>query len=239
MAERPQGARTAAGYRLGPALAGTFALACDFRAPSRVVFRTILHPRDGVIPMSRRHLGLAICVAVLAACGGSNGGRHGCGGAHRRQRLRRHPRGEVQRALGDDLPAGRADAGHREEGRAEGLQDRRATTGDISGVPKVDYGGQGGFGDVIVHPVIRQQRHRVPQLRRGGRKRHARRGRGAREAHARRQGRRRALRPEGDLAPGAQGRRAAATSAIAWPSARTASSGSPRASGRSSIPRRT
>lgn len=26
------------------------------------------------------------------------------------------------------------------------------TTGDISGVPKVDHGGQGGFGDVVLHP---------------------------------------------------------------------------------------
>jgi len=25
-------------------------------------------------------------------------------------------------------------------------------TGDVSGVPKVDYGGQGGFGDVVLHP---------------------------------------------------------------------------------------
>ena len=30
------------------------------------------------------------------------------------------------------------------------------STGDVSGVPAVDYGGQGGFGDVVLHPRHRE-----------------------------------------------------------------------------------
>ena len=37
--------------------------------------------------------------------------------------------------------------------------------GDIAGVPTVAYGGQGGFGDVILHPQFAQQLHRVREFR--------------------------------------------------------------------------
>ena len=53
---------------------------------------------------------------------------------------------------------------------------------------------------------VRRQRPRLPQLRRSRRRRHPRRRGGARQADARRRGRRCAVRSEGDLAAGAEGR---------------------------------
>ena len=44
--------------------------------------------------------------------------------------------------------------------------------GDISGVPQVAYGGQGGFGDVILHPQFAAQLHRLRELFRARRRRH-------------------------------------------------------------------
>ncbi len=54
--------------------------------------------------------------------------------------------------------------------------------GNISGVPQVAYGGQGGFGDVILHPQFASQLHRLRELFRARRRRHQWRRGGARHA---------------------------------------------------------
>ena len=62
-------------------------------------------------------------------------------------------RRRVQRAVGDGVSARRPVARDREARRAEAVLDRDATqTGDVTGVPAVEYAGQGGFGDVVLHP---------------------------------------------------------------------------------------
>lgn len=58
-------------------------------------------------------------------------------------------------------------------------------TGEVSGVPKVAYGGQGGFGDVVLHPKYADNGVGLPQLCRSrGRRQFRRRGH-TREAVAR------------------------------------------------------
>ncbi len=57
-------------------------------------------------------------------------------------------------------------------------------TGDVTGVPAVEYGGQGGFGDVVLHPELRDERPRLLELRRARRARHGGRRRRAGAARA-------------------------------------------------------
>ncbi len=111
--------------------------------------------------------------------------------------------------------------------------------GAISGVPEVAYGGQGGFGDVILHPQFASNSIVYVSYSEPGDKD----TNGAAVARAKlaldKSGGGKLAGFHGDLAPGAQGGRAAVIGAIASPSDPTASCGSPRASASSSRRRRT
>jgi glucose/arabinose dehydrogenase len=102
--------------------------------------------------MNRTQLTLAAVAGVLAACGGTESGTATAAEA---------------RTFGDAfvatpiakfdepwamtfLPDGRLLVTEK-KGTLRVLK-IGGTAGDVSGVPKVDYGGQGGFGDVILHP---------------------------------------------------------------------------------------
>ncbi len=101
--------------------------------------------------MSRTHLGLAICVSVLAACGGSNGGATAAEARTVANAFVATPVAKFNEPWAMTfLPDGRMLV--TEKKGALKVYKIGGATGDVSGVPKVDYGGQGGFGDVIVHP---------------------------------------------------------------------------------------
>ena len=71
---------------------------------------------------------------------------------HRPAPVQRHRSQPLRPALGDDLPARRQPAGHRKRGKLQHLDPASGQKHDITGVPKVAYAGQGGFGDIILHP---------------------------------------------------------------------------------------
>jgi glucose/arabinose dehydrogenase len=101
--------------------------------------------------MTRGQFGLAIFVAVLTACGGSNG----VGAAEARTVANAFVATPVAKfnepwAM-TFLPDGRLLVTEK-KGALKVFNIQGTVTDDVTGVPMVDYGGQGGFGDVIVHP---------------------------------------------------------------------------------------
>jgi aldose sugar dehydrogenase len=103
--------------------------------------------------MSRRQIGLASFVAVLAACGGSSGSSEATAAEARTvaNAFVATPVAKFNEPWAMTfLPDGRMLV--TEKKGALKVYKIGGQTGDVSGVPKVDYGGQGGFGDVIVHP---------------------------------------------------------------------------------------
>ena len=148
-----------------------------------------------------------------------------------------HRARELRRAVGDGVPARRAPARHRAARRAEALHARRRERRRFAACRQVGYGGQGGFGDVVLHPDFASNGLVYLSYAEAGEGE----TRGAAVARAKlalARRRRRAAEPAGHLAAGRRRSTAAATTAIASRSA-TAISGSAPASARSSIRRRT
>jgi glucose/arabinose dehydrogenase len=54
--------------------------------------------------------------------------------------------------VGDDLPADGSLLVTEKRGKLQHLDPASGQKHEITGVPKVAYGGQGGFGDIILHP---------------------------------------------------------------------------------------
>src|SRR5688572_5563964 len=101
--------------------------------------------------MNRKQLTLAAFAGVLAACGGSDGTATAAEARTIGNAFVATPVAKFQEPWAMTfLPDGRLLVTEK-KGALKVLK-IGGTAGDVSGVPKVDYGGQGGFGDVILHP---------------------------------------------------------------------------------------
>jgi glucose/arabinose dehydrogenase len=102
---------------------------------------------------------IAACTAALAlaACNGASNAAQNAAGAEDPKTAAGHPFVSSEWASFDEpwamtfLPDGRLLVTEK-EGKLKLLDLTSKRIGEISGVPEVDYGGQGGLGDVVLHP---------------------------------------------------------------------------------------